>query len=792
MQYGIELGTYKRARNKEKEQRIERSTAPYRIIGYMLFSLLISRVMLINNSAPFGLAFLCAIVMCKDIKHSFFAGVGALIGYITLINSIEGLSIYLLLIISITASSYIMKNISRSKRFILLISIILFENILFNLLVNHYSLIVNLTQSSIQTVIILPIYFIFKYAVSCFEEINTKHLFNNEEIISMAILISIAVSGLWGLAVFDISIRNIIALTVVVMMAYVNGSSIGAAAGVAAGVIIGISSNNMNIYVSVYGVCGLIAGLFRETGKYLTCLAYMILFVILKLYSNLGNDFKIIEGIITSVLFLIIPQRIYSAISFEIDWEKKQNLMNESHLAKVKEVLTDRLKSFNDILYSMSNILNGFMDNDKLLMKGKSSGIIENLADRVCSSCDMRNICWKRELHYTYSAFSELIENFHDKSYVIPQEINKKCIKRTALTKEAENIVNNHIIDEMWRSRLVEGRKMLSSQITGMSDTLSEIVKDFNSEVVFNHDIEKLLIKTLSKAQVKYSDIFCYCDKKGRLNIKITMEACSGGQPCVKQLLPIINEAVNKTMCISGEGCLISAETKKCSVVFEETPKFHVATYAATACKTGESYIGDSYSFGRMRDGNHITIISDGMGSGAEAGKDSKAAVELIEKFEEAGFNSITAINTVNSIISMRFDEEEKFSTLDLNSIDLYSGDSVFMKVGAAASFIKRGNKLEIINSKTLPIGVLDKPDVDIIEKKLKNGDIVISISDGILDVNSKSAVSNDWICSFLKETKCANPKELVVEILDKAKELSGGKPKDDMTILVSKVYGIY
>ncbi len=262
------------------------------------------------------------------------------------------------------------------------------------------------------------------------------------------------------------------------------------------------------------------------------------------------------------------------------------------------------------------------------------------------------------------------------------------------------------------------------------------------------------------------------------------MEACSGGQPCIKQLLPIINEAVNKTMCISGEGCLINAETKKCSVVFEETPKFHVATYAATACKTGESYIGDSYSFGRMRDGNHITIISDGMGSGAEAGKDSKAAVELIEKFEEAGFNSITAINTVNSIISMRFDEEEKFSTLDLNSIDLYSGDSVFMKVGAAASFI--------INSKTLPIGVLDKPDVDIIEKKLKNGDIVISISDGILDVNSKSAVSNDWICSFLKETKCANPKELVVEILDKAKELSGGKPKDDMTILVSKVYGIY
>lgn len=793
MQYGIEYGTYKRSGKEKKAiNELQRSSSAYRMIIYMLLSLLISRVMLINNSAPFGLAFLFAVIICRDAKYAVYSGIGTLIGYITLINNIENLPVYLLSVISVTCLSVLVGNISRNKRLMILTAVVFLENILYNMLVNHYSLGINLTQSAIQCLLIIPIYFIFRYGVNCFEEINTKHLFNNEEIISMAILISIAVSGLWGIAVFNISIRNIIALTVVVMIAYVNGGSIGAAAGVAAGLIIGISSNNMNVFVSVYGVCGLVAGLFRETGKYLTALAYMILFMVLKLYSNLGSDFKIIEGIITCVLFLSIPQKIYRSICFEMDWEKKQNLINESHLSKVKEVLTDRLKGFNDILKTMSGILNGFMDNEKLLMKGKSSGIIENLADRVCGSCDMRHLCWKRELHYTYSAFAELIENFHEKKYEIPHEINRKCIKRTALTKEAEDIVNNHIVNEMWRNRLIEGRKLLASQIGGMSSTISEIVKDFDSEVVFNHETEKLLIKALSKTELKYSDIFCYSDKNGRLNIKITMEACEGGQTCVKHLLPIINETVNKVMCISGDGCEIKASNNQCTVIYEETPRFHVATYAAVSCKAGESCIGDSYSFGRMKNGSYITVISDGMGSGAEAGKDSRASVELIEKFQEAGFSSLTAINTVNSIISMKFDEEEKFSTLDLNSIDLYTGEAAFMKVGAACSFIKRGKNVEIISSKTLPIGVLDKPDVDIIEKKLKNGDIIISISDGILDVNSKSPSNSEWIMKFLSETKCSNPKELVHEILNQAKDLAGGKPKDDMTVLVSKIYGIF
>ena len=56
-----------------------------------------------------------------------------------------------------------------------------------------------------------------------------------------------------------------------------------------------------------------------------------------------------------------------------------------------------------------------------------------------------------------------------------------------------------------------------------------------------------------------------------------------------------------------------------------------------------------------------------------------------------------------------------------------------------------------------------------------------------------KYAGKVDWIVDFLKNSKCNDPKRIMLKgLLNKAKELSGGKVKDDMTVVVSKVYSLY
>lgn len=92
------------------------------------------------------------------------------------------------------------------------------------------------------------------------------------------------------------------------------------------------------------------------------------------------------------------------------------------------------------------------------------------------------------------------------------------------------------------------------------------------------------------------------------------------------------------------------------------------------------------------------------------------------------------------------------------------------------------------ISCDSLPFGVADSMEVKKIKRKIKYGDIIITISDGILDVDKNNIGDYSWLSTYL-EKATANPEELARDILNKAKELSGGRILDDMTVIVSKVY---
>jgi stage II sporulation protein E len=317
------------------------------------------------------------------------------------------------------------------------------------------------------------------------------------------------------------------------------------------------------------------------------------------------------------------------------------------------------------------------------------------------------------------------------------------------------------------------------------------MIRDFEKDVSVCTEIDKILKKALNKAKVEYKDVFCYLDKKGRMKIKVTLNNCEGGSYCAKKILPIINSLVKVPVSIARDGCRIDPDTDECSITIEETPKYHVTSYAAAKSKDGETSIGDSYDFNNNDDGTYLTIVSDGMGSGPEALSESRLAVDLIEKFIESGFSQKTAINTVNSIMAMKFNEDEKFTTMDLNLIDLYTGESEFVKIGGVVSFIKRGEEVRVVKSNSLPFGILDSVDLSSEKIKLKHGDIVVSISDGVLDTDKNNVGSYYWLEEYLRYCD-NNPAALSKNILEKAIVLSNGKVRDDMTVLVSKVYAAY
>ncbi|EGT0691616.1 MAG: stage II sporulation protein E [Clostridium perfringens] len=795
MQYGVKIDNYKRAKDSENvknNMKIEASSIG--LIMAMVAGLLISRVYLdmtfgvVQVLAPFGLAYLIAITNYER-KYILSSSLGVIVGYITLFNKVSNFSAYIIISTIVTIIS--MSKLNKKARNIASFIIVFSGLFVYGVLVGSSDIILHLIGAISVTALVFPIYYVVSYTLKCIEEINTQHFFSIDEIVSIELFICLLIVGIGTLSLNDISFRNIAAILFIIALAFISDTNMGAGAGITMGIILGFATGNLMESIAIYGACGLVAGIFRESGKLFTALSFNIIFVIVTLYSGVFNNISFIEALVGTGIFLLIPKKIYNKISLEINKDKKVGHFSEVRFAEIKDELTERLKDFTEVLSIMGKSLNNLVGNDKLAIKNKGNALVENLSDRTCSDCDMRYMCWKRELHQTYNAFSDLIRNYENNSGAFPHELEKKCIKKYALVKNLEDIMNIYMVNETLKSRLGEGRKILSNHINNMSVTISEIVDEFGNELHLCTDVEKSIKKSLLKYGINFGSLICYNDKNGRIKIKMQMENCMGSQTCIKTVLPIISETIGKNMSIGSEGCNINSKNNMCEIVIEEAPKYHINSHVAVATKEGEKFTGDSYSYGRTKDGNYITVISDGMGSGPEAGLESKVSVEIIEKFMEVGFDEKIAIDAVNAIMSIKFSEDEKFSTLDMNKIDLYTGNAKFMKVGAIESFIKRGNKVEVINSNTLPFGVLEEPDVDTVEKQVSNGDVIVSISDGILDVKNDGSFDTTWLIEFLKSTKYRQPKDLSIAILEKAKELSGGKAKDDMTVVVSKVFAI-
>ena len=205
-------------------------------------------------------------------------------------------------------------------------------------------------------------------------------------------------------------------------------------------------------------------------------------------------------------------------------------------------------------------------------------------------------------------------------------------------------------------------------------------------------------------------------------------------------------------------------------------------------CKKNDSVVsGDSFINEKIASGKYLLGISDGMGSGEKASKKSKKVISTLENLLKTGFEKQKAVDMINSVL-IADGEEEIFATLDASVIDLESGSTEFIKVSSCPTYIKKGNNVDMIQSVGLPVGVLENIDIDFYGKSLETGDIVVMISDGIIDANQDYEPKELWVTELLKAVKTDNPQRLADIILQEAIDSNMGIAKDDMTVLVAVV----
>ena len=122
---------------------------------------------------------------------------------------------------------------------------------------------------------------------------------------------------------------------------------------------------------------------------------------------------------------------------------------------------------------------------------------------------------------------------------------------------------------------------------------------------------------------------------------------------------------------------------------------------------------------------------------GEKAAKSSSTVISMLKKMLTTGFNKDVSIGLINSAINLN-SNEETFATIDISIVDLVKGNIEFVKNGACPTFIKSGNNVEVVKSVSLPAGMLDKIDLVVYDKDLKENDIIIMCTDGIMEANQE------------------------------------------------------
>jgi stage II sporulation protein E len=223
-----------------------------------------------------------------------------------------------------------------------------------------------------------------------------------------------------------------------------------------------------------------------------------------------------------------------------------------------------------------------------------------------------------------------------------------------------------------------------------------------------------------------------------------------------------------------------------------EKPIYKIAAYATDETKGEDEISGDCHTYMNLDGGRYLLALADGMGTGDKAREESAASIEMYEDFMEAGFDRGVTLDIINSVLLIRDGygkDNDKFSTLDICTIDLYTGKAEFVKIGAVATFIIRNGKAETIRSSTLPVGILNEVDTDIYERTLQKDDIVLMMTDGVLDSVGSVVGNENWIIETIENTSVVTPKSIADKILEVAKKNSRNVIKDDMTVLAAKIY---
>ena len=650
----------------------------------------------------------------------------------------------------------------------------------------------------------------FSNSIPVINKVGKRNAFSIEEVMGASLTLAIAVSAIGDFAIFGYSVRNIICILIVMIMGWENGILIGGTTGITIGTVLAVIGTGDISQVATYALSGMIAGLFSKFGKIGVILGFIIGNVVLVKFTNINtiDILKIQEILIAALGLLAIPKKV--RINIEEMYETKllpettarnleENKDTISKLNTMSETLSEIARSYKEAAATIideEDLKEQEKDNFKIFEKELYNNI-ESIEDNILFDDlytpkeGLIEDIFKALVEKDILVEKDLIEIFaRYNNYIIMTNENKDEI--TQVVKIMNYTYRVSRLNFIWKKKLDENKKAVSNQLQEVSNAIESLATDIQKtdEDDKFEKIKKELYEELEELDIKINSISIKEDTTGKKTINIYTDICKNVEKpgCnLRKMTKAISKVLNENVELQNQECGLRSDNINCVHTFTSINKQELQIGIATATKEESAISGDSNIQTKLKDGKFLIAISDGMGTGQEARKNSKMAIGMLDKLLASGFDKDASIRLINSTLSS-INEEDMFATLDIAIFDLYSKNLEFIKNGACPTYVKRNRNVDILKSLSLPTGIINDIDLIVYDKDLQDGDILVMCSDGIIDSTHEFTNKELWIKFLLEEIETDDCQKIADIILHEAIDNNYGKARDDMTVIVTKV----
>lgn len=659
----------------------------------------------------------------------------------------------------------------------------------------------------VNSMLIFVLYKIFVNSIEVITNFNQTKAFTLEEIMGAGILLTIAVCAIGDFSILGFSIRNIVAIFIILFLGWKNGMLVGATSGITIGVTLGIIAGNEPITIAAYAISGLIAGILNRFGKIGVIVGFILGDILLTYLQNGGIENLIIfqEILIAGIGLLIVPKNVKLNIENIIGKDAflpngPNRALNKStetaeKLKNVSKVVNDIADTYNETSKYDENdesntikknkqifiteLLNETEDMEENILYDNISDVNGKIVDDIYNELVKKQYVTEKDLLKIFAQNNNYIVGFSDEE----RTVNRDVEKMTRIVNASYRISKMNFI---WDKRLKEEKKNMQSQLQGVSKAIQNLADNIKTEIKTNElyeDEKDKIVLLLKQKDILVQEISINKNEDGRFVIEIYIEETENDKT-ENIISDIIEKTLKEKMKLSEN---INIYSEKCEkYIFVSDDKFFIEIGQAIAIKDKMAVSGDSILNTKLKDGKYLIAISDGMGSGESAKKSSQIVVNMIQNLLDSGFNKDVSVDLINSNLLNVGDDV--FATLDMAIVDLYKGTIEFIKSGSAPTYIKHKKRVQLIKSNSLPTGAIKDAKQEVFDKDIENGDLLVMCSDGIIDSNVEYKNKELWIKYLLEDMEIDNSQKVADIILQEAIDNNFGNIKDDMSVITFKL----